>query len=227
MKKILSFLFCVLVSVSCSLGDFVFDPLPSATPLPSSTSTFTLVPSPTPITPTATFTYTPTLIGWKTATNTLEPSPTIVTETPTLFTPNTATATVQMDGFVSILTSSEVLYRSRSCSPPYVIFTAQVANAQTASQVVLFARFTSKSTGNSGEWSNFNMDPIGGGTFSYDLYADQVKGDELYREPWLEYQFIAVTSNLKEVGRTATFKNRITMLECVPTPTPLSTGTTP
>jgi len=215
------------MSASCTLGDLVFDPLPSSTPLPSATDTFTPNPSATPIKPTATFTYTPTFVGWKTATNSLEPSPTIVTETPTLFTPDTATPTVQMNGFVSVLPSSNILYRTRSCSPPSVKFTVQVANAGVAAQVVLFARFTSKSTGNSSEWSNFNMEPVGGGTFSYDLYADKMKGDALYKEPWVEYQFIAVSASLKEVGRTATFEKRITMLDCIPTHTPLSTGTTP
>ena len=227
MKKITTLLVCALVSASCSISDLILAPLPSATPMPSPTNTYTPIPSGTPISPTVTFTYTPTLVGLKTATNTLEPSPTVVVDTPTLFTPHTATATVQMDGFVSVLISSDILYRSRACSPSNVKFTAQVDAPGRASQVVLFVRFTSKSTGNSSEWSNFNMDPIGSGTFTYDLFADTVKGDNLYKEPWVEYQFIAVTSTLKEVGRTATFKKRLTMLECAPTPTPFSTGTTP
>jgi len=223
MNKIIVLLICACFTASCSLGGLILQPVSSPTPRATSTKTYTPIPSVTPVTPTLTFTLTPTLSGLKSATPTLEFSPTTESSiTPlALITPNTPTATIQMEGFVSVIVSSTEFYRGTSCFPSSVKFSAQVANAGLVDQVSLAARFTSKTSGNSGSWSYFNMQPVGGGTYSYELTAATIKGDTLYRNPWVDYQFIAITSTLKEVGRTEVFKERLSLLECAPpTPTP-------
>ncbi|MBK8784454.1 MAG: hypothetical protein IPO22_22250 [Anaerolineales bacterium] len=228
MKKTLIFLFCAIISFACSVGSFSLGPA-TATPAPTSTSTYTPIPTATPVTPTLTFTSTPTLIGLKSPTPTLE-----ITVTPfssvtplKLITPNTATATLQMEGFIAVRTSVSEFYKGRLCDPSAVKFSAQVLDQQKTAYVFLFVRFRSLNEGKTSEWTRIQMDTLGAGTFVHDLYSDEMKKDGFYTTAWIDYQFVANTSDFTEIGRSAIFKEKLKMIPCTATPTPTSGTITP
>lgn len=222
MKKISLFLVCAILLSSCSLSLEQMFLLPVATTTPTSTATITPteLPSFTPTVATLTFTVTPTLVGIKTATPTPEFSATPPPFTPLVFiTPNTATPSVQMDGFISIVVSETEFYKKGVCEPTSVNFTAQVANPASAAYVVLFVRFKSKYTGVTSEWTSITMKTLGGGTFTHELFGEDMKSVDGYKNSWVQYQFVTTNSSRREIGRTATFSERLTLLDCVPTPT--------
>ncbi len=229
MKKINIIFACAILSLSCSVGGFT---LPvGATPTPSlvPTNTRTPVPTATPITPTSTFTSTPTLVGLKSQTPTQETTPTtVVSVTPlALITPNTATPTLQMDGFIATLISVHEFYKGRTCDPASVKFTAQVLDRDRTAYVLLFVRFRSLTSGKTSEWTSISMQTIGAGTWVHDLYSDEMKNDAFYITAWVDYQFVATTTDATEIGRTAIFKEKLTMLPCTTTSTPTSGTITP
>ncbi len=221
MKKIIFLLVCSLLLSSCSLEQIIFPSAP--TPLPASTATIvpTDTPSSTPTIATATFTSTPTLVGLKSPTATLEVSPTLLLNTPlALITPNTATPSVQMEGFISINVSETEFYKAGVCEPTSVKFTAQVASPANTAFVVLFVRFKSKVTGADSEWTSITMGTLGGGTFTHELFGANIKSVDGYKNAWVQYQFVATNASAREIGRTAIFSESLTLLDCVPTPTP-------
>ena len=135
MKNICLFLVLTILSTSCSFtAEQIFlIPVDTSTPAPTSTKTYTPVPTFTPLTPTLTFTMTPTLVGFKTATSMPENTPTVVKQIPLLtITLSTSTPTVQMDGFVSVLVSSNEFYKGSKCEPASVKFTVQMAESNQA-----------------------------------------------------------------------------------------------
>lgn len=222
MKKIYTFLICAILSTSCSLTVEQIFLIPADTPIPAltPTNTFTAVPSLTPITPTLTFTLTPTLVGQRTATFTPGSAP-----TPLL---STSTPTIQMDGFISVLVSQREFYKGAICQPASVKFTVQVANPHEAKFVALFVRLKSRNTGAISDWTSITMQTSGAGTFVHEVFSDEMKGVALFRNPWVEYQFVAVDANAREVGRTEIVKENLSMLdECDTTPTPAATGAKP
>ena len=190
----------------------------SPTQAPSGTPTD--IPSPTPTISTSTYTTTPTLVGLKTATFTPE-----ISETPTAFvpfnkvTPDTMTPSVVMTGFVAVFTAATEFYK-KGCDPATVKVTAQSANPTGTSFVVLFVRFKSKLSGKTSEWTSIGMQSIGAGTYIHDLVADEMKGVDAFKNSWVEYQLVATNNNAQEVGRTAIFSEKLTLLECVSTATP-------
>ena len=225
MKKIILLLIAALFSFSCSIGQFI-PILATPTPFPTATETFTPEPTAThtePAPPTPTFTLTPTLVGFKSPT----PTPSI-TETPE-FTPTqptatdlpTLTATVQMQGFVFVSNSVSEFYKGTQCEPSTVKITAQVFDQNAVKYVLLFARFKSLTSQRASKWTNISMGTIGAGTFIHDLSSDQMLEDAYFQTSWVEYQIVATTASGKEIGRTDIFKEKIKMLECVPTPTSL------
>lgn len=217
MKKIYICLLCALLSFSCS----VLTPLATSTPVPTSTNAPTDIPSSTPTIPTPTFTSTPTLVGQKTGTPTPE-----LTFTPDvvaslfLFTPNTSTPSPQMTGFIAVSVSEKEFYKSGECLPTTVKFTAQASDIGATAHVDLFVRFKSKQSDTASEWTRISMDTIGAGTFVHDLTAEEMKGGITFQNPWVQYQFVATKANTREIGRTDIFSERLTLLECKPTPTP-------
>lgn len=231
MKNIYIFLILAILSSSCSFtAEQIFlIPMDTFTPAPTPTKTYTPVPTSTPLTPTLTFTMTPTLAGLKTATSTPENTPTVAeTDTPLpTITLNTPTPTVQMVGFVSVKVSQNEFYKGIKCQPASVKFTVQVAEPNQAAYVELFVRFKSRNSGSISNWTNFTMQASGAGTFVHELFSDEMKGDALFRNPWVEYQLVAVTANAREIGRTEIIKENLSMLDCDPTPTPLATGVKP
>jgi hypothetical protein len=155
--------------------------------------------------------FTPTLLGV-----TLLP-----TTTPIVFIPQ-----VPMPGFVSISVSDEEFYKGKECLPTSTKFTAQVANPATVAHVLLFVRFKSKQTGVTSEWTDsIEMQSIGIGTFSHDLIPLEMKAAELFENAWVQYQIVATDSSSNQMGKTGIFDERLTLLDCVPTPTPTASIT--
>ncbi|MCQ3937269.1 MAG: hypothetical protein DPW18_09505 [Chloroflexi bacterium] len=228
MKKIQFFLLLVLLSVSCSLGQFV-PAAPTATATLTNTVTFTPLPTATPVTPTLTFTPSPTLIGFKTATPTPSITDTpLASDTPTPpVTPDTATPTVQMKGFLFVTVSLPEFYKGTKCEPSKVKITAQVLDRDNVKYVLLFARFKSLTSQRTGKWTNIPMETIGAGTYLHDLSSDEILEDAFFQSAWVEFQIVATSQSGRELGRTDIFKEKLKMLECVPTPTPTSANVRP
>lgn len=218
MKKNYIVLVYALLLSSCS----VFNSGAAATPAPPLTNTPTQAPSATPTAPTPTFTSTPTLIVIpKTDTPTSDVALTQIVDTPlSLLTPNTPTQSPKMKGFISLLVSEKEFYKGNKCQPASVKFTAQVSEPARSAYVVLFVRFKSKQSGVTSEWTSITMDTKGAGTFSHDLTSDEMIGVASFQNPWVQYQLVTTQSNTREIGRTDIFSERLTLLECKPTPTP-------
>jgi hypothetical protein len=142
-----------------------------------------------------------------------------ITELPSA-TPISLVTQVPMEGFLSISVSDEQFYKGKNCLPVSVKFTAQVADPAYTAFVVLFVRFKSKQTDTKSEWTSIAMQNIGVGTFSHDLVPLEMKAVDLFENAWVQYQLVATDSNSKQVGRTDIFSERLTLLECVQTPTP-------
>ena len=227
MKKICIIFLCAVLLSSCS-SILAFSP--TATPTFTIAPTLTDAPTATPITPTLTFTTTPTLVGQKTktptASQTLDFTPTQATGTPLLLiTPNTSTPSVGMEGFVNVSVSGTQFYKTAKCQPVSVKFTAQVANPANTAFVVLSVRFKSKQTGATSKWTSISMQPIGAGTYTYELVSEVMIGVDLFENAWVQYQFVSTDSNSRETGRTGVFGERLTLFECESTPTPIPTST--
>jgi hypothetical protein len=223
MKKVILSLCIALMLSSCSittLEQLLLPPTvtPPPTPIPSETPTD--IPTPTPVTPSLTYTPTPTLIGFKTATITPDGSITPTALTPfNMITPDTVTPSVVITGFVTVFISAEEFYK-KGCEPGSVKFTAQVAKPAEAIFVVLFVRFKSKQTGNISDWTSIGMQPLGNGTFTHDLVPDEMKSLDLYQNAWVQYQLVTTNLDANELGRTAIFSEKLTLLNCSPTATP-------
>lgn len=223
MKKVVLSLLVALMLSSCSittLEQLLLPPTMTPLPTPVPSETPTEIPTPTPVTPSLTYTPTPTLIGFKTPTRTPEISLTPNAFTPfNMITPDTATPSVVMTGFVTVFISAEEFYK-KGCEPGSVKFTAQVAKPAEAIFVVLFVRFKSKQTGNTSEWTSIGMQPLGAGTFTHDLVPEEMKNMDSYKNAWVEYQLVTTNLDANELGRTAIFSERLTLLNCSPTATP-------
>lgn len=218
MKKIYLILSCTILTLSCS----VLNSGAVVTPAPAPTNTRTEVPSATSTVPSPTFTSTPTLIVLpKTETSTSEAVATQALETPLfLKTPDTPTPSPKMKGFISILVSEMEFYKGNKCEPSSVKFTAQVLDPARSAFVVLFVRFKSKRSGATSEWTSIKMDTLGAGTFTHELTSEEMKGVAAFQNAWVQYQLVTTQSNTTLIGRTDIFSERLTLLECTPTPTP-------
>ncbi len=222
MKKTITFLLIAFLLSSCSMTVEELFLIPTATLPPTRvpSSTPTDIPTSTPTIPTPTYTPTPTLLGYKSPTPTPEESSTPTAFTPfNMVTPDTLTPSIEITGFVAVFTSAEEFYK-KGCEPANVKFTAQVADPINTNFVVLFVRFKSKQTGNKSEWTSIGMQPLGAGTFIHDLVPDEMKGVDAFKNAWVEYQMVATNLDAKELGHTATFSEKLTLLECTPTATP-------
>jgi len=233
MKKLFIVACCAALLSSCSVSmdqlmALVTTPTSQPRSLATGTSPFELVPTSTPeILPTSTYTFTPTLVGFKSPTPTELILPTeAVTETPTpLYVSNLTNPLIDLGNFVSVSLSGDTFYRSGSCQPLSVKLTAQVGDAQNTAFVVLSVRFKSKESGATGKWAGITMQNNGMGTFTHELIPGDVKGLDLFKDAWVEYQLVATDSKTKELGRTGIFKESLTLLDCLPTATPSPTQT--
>lgn len=230
MKKILIPTVAFL-TLACVFGPFVAAPTQTPAPTPTETPSPTL--TYTPITPTLTFTLTPTLIGIKTPTLTPEitdtPEVTATLFTPTLATlPNTVVPPVPMEGFHLVTVSlPEIFKAKKGCEPSVVRITAQVSDALRVKYVLLFVRFKSLKAEREGKWTSLPMTLLNPGVYIFDLSTDQMRDDSYFENAWIEYQIVSTTQSGVEIGRTDIFKERLKMLQCVPTPTPTSPNVKP
>lgn len=133
---------------------------------------------------------------------------------------------VKMKGFVSVAVSDAEFYKGKKCPPVSTKITAQVSDLANTAFVVLFVRFRSKLTGATSEWTSIGMQPAGTpGFYTHELVPLEMKGLDAFENAWVEYQIVATDPNTKEVGRTGIFKEQLTLLECVVTPTPTASIT--
>jgi hypothetical protein len=131
-----------------------------------------------------------------------------------------------MPGFISITASNEVFYKGKVCQPGSTKFTAQVSNAASTAFVVLFVRFKSKLTGSTSEWTSITMQSNAvPGSFSHELFPLEMKALDYFENAWVEYQLVSTDANSNELGRTDIFTERLTLSECVPTPTAIESIT--
>jgi hypothetical protein len=221
MKKNFVFLIFAILLSACSIGlDQFLNTQPTFTPAPTFTNTPTNVPTFTPTVPTPTFTVTPTLIGQKTRTSIpeLTSTPLPVTPLPSI-TPVSLVPQVKMPSFVSISVSNPEFYKGKECPPSSVIFTAQ-AGSPNVVFVVLFVRFKSKLTGTTSEWTSITMQSSNiPGSFTHELVPLEMKALDYFENAWVQYQLVSTDANSNPIGRTDIFDERLTLLECVPTPT--------
>jgi hypothetical protein len=234
MKKIsILFIFAALLS-ACSMTVYEFlgiKPPVTAAPVVF-TNTPTTAPTFTATVPSPTFTSTPTMVGQKTRTATpyFTPTPLIlapldVTVLPSI-TPIALLPQVAIPGFVSVSLSDEAFYKGQDCQPTSVKFTVQVAEPARVAFVLLFVRFKSKQSGVTSEWADsIAMQSVGGGTYMHDLITLEMKAVNSFENAWVQYQIVATDSNSKQVGKTDVFSERLTLLECVPTPIPAASLT--
>ena len=226
MKKYIHFLLFAVLSFACSLGTLA--PAATPTPAPTQTDTATPLPTSTPVLPTLTFTLTPTLIGYKTSTPTIQVTDTLAfSPTPVVLPTDTFMPPVKMEGFVFVTTSLTEIFKDKGCYPAVVRVTAQVSTTVNVAHVLLFARFKSLKAERAAKWTTIEMDPIGAGTFIHDLSSSEMLEDAYFETSWIEYQVVSATQSGAEVGRTDIFKERLKMLECVPTLTPTSANVKP
>jgi hypothetical protein len=128
---------------------------------------------------------------------------------------------MEMKGFILVSISEKEFYKGNNqCQPTSIKFTAQVTDPIKATIVDLFVRLGNKRTGATGAWTRITMQSIGAGTFTHDLISDELKSLYFFHDAWVQYQFVASTISSREVGRTAIYKEALTLLDCVPTPTP-------
>ncbi|MBM4426592.1 MAG: hypothetical protein FJ031_05065 [Chloroflexi bacterium] len=222
MKKTSLLFLCAFLLSACTMEQLFLLPVPMTTPVLTATNTYTPLPTATPVTPTLTFTPTPTLSGVKPPTSIPEDTATPErTVTPfSLITPAfTPFPTIQMEGFVSILASPDTFYKGTKCTPSSVRFTVQVTDPANIKYALLFARFKSLRAERASKWTSIPMQTVGAGTFIHDLSSEQMLEDAFFQSAWVEYQLVGTTQSGVEAGRTDIFKQKMTMLECVPTPT--------
>jgi len=230
MKKFPIFLICVLLLSACSMTANEFLGIqPTATIKPTFfANTPTIAPTFTPTVPSPTFTVTPTMVGQKKKTATPEFTPTVLTVTPlgvTLLpstTPIVFVPQVAIPGFVSISVSDEVFYKGKDCLPVSTKFNVKVADAGRVEHVLLFVRFKSKQTGVTSEWADsIEMQSNGvPGIYEHELITLEMKAVDAFENAWIQYQIVATDSDSNQLGKTDIFSERLTLLECVLTPTP-------
>ncbi|MBM3123569.1 MAG: hypothetical protein FJZ87_00680 [Chloroflexi bacterium] len=227
MQRVAALILCGLILSSCSFDPSGYFPEPLVQESPTIQIPPTFVPTPvpsfTPTVATPTFTLTPTLVGFKSATPSPDYSPTLP---PTPVTPGTSTPTVDLQGFIAAFTAGDVFYKAGACEPISMKFTAQASNASGTAFVVLFVRFKSKQSGTTSKWTDITMENRGAGTFNHELTAEEMIAVSLFTNAWVEYQFVATDSKNREIGRTAIFRERLTLSDCAFTATP-SVTTTP
>jgi len=191
-------------------------PVSTTTPIPTQTLFATSTPTPLTFTPTVTsvgaelFTPTSTATGFPTAFPTpgLPPG----ASSGSYFTP-------QSIGFLAILTSSNTIYWNEGpCMPRNIKISAFVEDVINTDKVFLFMRLREKkNTLNLTDWGAGAIMVKGeNGSFNYDIRTFNIHRYYYFTEAWLEYQFVAYTEDLEEIGRTPIYDRNITLVRCLP-----------
>lgn len=121
-----------------------------------------------------------------------------------------ATVTEGVDGnlFTKVSHSTDTMHLK--CDPLEIIFDVTVPNADVKG-VLFFFRMKDKATGLVNGWSNGeNMRSAGNDIFEFNFRAAAIPGDARYKDAWVQFQFVGLDKNLKEIGRSQIFENEIT-----------------
>lgn len=229
MKKNVQILVLVVFLAGCSsLPNINFPQFLATATVPPPTATRTPAVTETPIptqnlfatsTPTPlTFTPTVTMIGAELFTPTASSTP-LPSITPGM--PVGAAAagyfTQQGVGFASVLFSYHILYWDEGpCMPREVKISAFVVDTVNTDKVLLFMRLRSKkNTLDMTEWgAGAIMVKAENGSFNYDVHTWNLKQYYYYPNAWLEYQLVAFTEDMEEIGRTQVYDQNITLSRC-------------
>ncbi len=185
-------------------------PAPTQTPIP--TQNLFATSTSTPIT----FTPTVTSIGADLFTNTAIVFPTSTPGVPVGAASNNY-FTPQSVGFISVLFSYHVLYWDEGpCMPRDVKISAFVEDIINTDKVLLFMRLRSKeNTLDLTDWgAGAEMIKADNGSFNYDVRTFNIHHYYYYPNAWLEYQLVAYTKDMQEIGRTLVYNQNITLARC-------------
>jgi hypothetical protein len=187
-------------------------PAATQTPIPTQNLFATSTPTPLTFTPTVTSIgaelFTPTL----TATYFPTPGAPMGMLSANYFTPQDA-------GFQMVLYSGSVLYWNEGpCMPRNVRISAFVEDLINTDKVLLFMRLRDKkNTLHLSDWgSGAIMVPGDNGSFNYNIRTFNIDDYYYYREAWLEYQLVAYTKDMQEIGRTKIYDRNISLARCQP-----------
>jgi len=121
-----------------------------------------------------------------------------------------ATSTEVVDGnlFIKVSHSTDTLHLL--CDPLEIIFDVTVKSPD-VNGVMFFFRMKDKATGLVNGWSNGeNMRPVGNGVYEFIFRASAIPGNARFKDAWVQYQFVGVDKNLKDLGRSQIFLQDIT-----------------
>jgi hypothetical protein len=185
-------------------------PFVSETPIPTQNMFATSTPTPITFTPTVTAIgaekWTPTLIVLPTST----PGVPMGAAAFNYFTPPSV-------GFVTVLFSYHVLFWDEGpCMPREVKLSAFVADVANTDKVLLFMRLRSKkNTLDMTDWgAGAIMVKAENGSFNYDIHTFNLHHYYYYPDAWIEYQLVAYTKDMQEIGRTQVFDKNISLAHC-------------
>lgn len=224
MKKIIYSLALMFILTACSLNDVVALLVTPTVPPPVETSTPTVVttPSQTPtISPVPSFTSTPTKAGLGSSvdvpTGSVEPLPTLIL-IPTA-TPGPQISLFSEPGslILSISVSSDILYWGYCDAPEYVDFDVRLANNIRVTYVLLFLRLVDKGGNQSTPWgAGAIMKEVNGSLYTYRIPPNKLAHYNEFKDAWIEYQVVATTGGLKDLGRSPVYRRDLTLKYCAP-----------
>jgi hypothetical protein len=139
------------------------------------------------------------------------------TPTPMALATNTPTPTASGLKFIDPWISTDrFYYRGASCGPIQVQFQIGVSQPDLVGSVGFFFQLKDKSNGNLSGWSEgFAMSPIGGGKYFFTLALADIPGlaKMVFKEAWLQYQFVANDKDGKPILHGDVLSN-VTLAYC-------------
>jgi hypothetical protein len=196
-------------------------PSPSRTSIPTQNLFATSTSTPLTYTPTVTSIGAELFTATHTATLFPTPQPTQPFSTPAL--PPVADPgtyfTPQSTGFLTILTSTNVMYwNAGPCSPRNIEVSAFVEDTVNTDKVYLFTRLREKkNTLNVTRWNaGALMVEEENGSYNYNIRTWNLRRYYYFREAWLEYQLVALTVDGQETGRTPIYDRSLSLVRCQP-----------
>jgi hypothetical protein len=129
--------------------------------------------------------------------------------------------TPQDTGFITIMYSGSVLYWNEGpCMPRNVKISAFVEDLINTDKVLLFMRLRDKKdTLHLGKWgSPAIMIREDNGSFNYNIRTFNLDDYYYFRDAWIEYQLVAYTEEMQEIGRTKIYDRNISLARCQPVP---------
>jgi hypothetical protein len=187
-------------------------PAATQTPIPTQNLFATSTPTPLTFTPTVTSIGAELFTPTQTATYFPTPGAPVGMLSANYFTPQDA-------GFQMVLYSGSVLYWNEGpCMPRNVRISAFVEDLINTDKVLLFMRLRDKkNTLHLSDWgSGAIMVPADNGSFNYNIRTFNIDDYYYFREAWLEYQLVAYTRDMQEIGRTKIYDRNVSLARCQP-----------